>query len=159
MVEKTGDNTFILITVAVLSVLVVALLIAYSFTSYVPPTPYFSTTVPANLSTAVAPNLASCDGFNFSLSAASKTSSGSCTWRGGLMNVTIDGGNFANTAVYLRQINSTQPFSSTYYGTSCLSNSTAYYIPVGNYNVSFSTGSLSQLNGRCGSAMMRLSKA
>jgi hypothetical protein len=155
----TDSNNASYIATAIIAVLIIALVVTYSFIDYTPPNPYFLY-APSNQSNATIPNFPSCNGFNLTVSEMGMMRSGSCVWLGGLMNVTIYGGIFRNATLLFSQINSTEPFMANYSGTQCLSNSSAKYIPLGNYNITLSAGSQAvvQIGNDCGNATIRLSK-
>lgn len=173
---KSKNNTTLMVGIAIIVVLVAALAIAYSFTNYtppaittttslaavtstVPPTTSIATTTVNNVSTAGAPNFVACDGFNFSTAGSGSSMMGYCNWAGGLLNVTLYGGNFDNVAVHFNQVNTTsQPFLANYYAQPCTLNSTFGYAPRGNYDIVFTTGSVSRIGGTCGNATVRLEK-
>jgi hypothetical protein len=115
------------------------------------------TTIVKNQSTATGPNMASCNGYNYSMSIPNQDSVGSCNWRGGLMNVSIFGGQFASTSLTIVQQNvTTAPYNATFAGATCNTKSGVFFIPIGNYKVTFSTGS-QVVGSSCGDATVRLS--
>ena len=117
-----------------------------------------TTTVVQNITTATGPNLASCNGYNYSISQAYYGVIGSCNWRGGLVNVTLFGGGFgASTIQIVEQNVTTTPFNTSISGVPCSQHSPeVVYMPPGNYKVSFSVGA--PYTTSCGSATMRISK-
>ncbi len=169
-------NTTLFVAIGVVVVLAVALVLIYALPSAPAVTTTTvattvaatstavtsaTTTVKANASTATASNFADCNGFNMSLSSSGNTTSRECSWRGGLLQVALYGGNFNSVGVHFNQINttnSTTPFASNYYVNSCGSNSTAQYVPLGEYRIAFTTGPLGKAGINCGSATLRLSK-
>jgi hypothetical protein len=118
-----------------------------------------TTTILKNLTTAIGPNLASCNGYNYSISASGQAVVGSCGWRGGLMNVSIFGGQFTTTSMIMVQQNTTNaPYNATFAGATCTTKSGVFYVPIGNYKVTFTTGPQA-VGSSCGGATVRLSIA
>lgn len=117
-----------------------------------------TTTVISNLSTAIGPNLASCNGYDYNISQADLNSVGSCSWRGGFMNITITSGGYNNVVLTLLQQNTTTaPYNSTYSVNPCTTQSGVYRVPIGSYVVSFAAGSAATCTPG-GNATVRLSK-
>jgi hypothetical protein len=117
-----------------------------------------TTTVVENSSTAISPNFSACNGFNLSATGPGSTVSGQCNWAGGLLNMALYGGNFNEVGIHINQINTTVPFTANYYVSSCASNSTTQHVPVGEFNITFTTGPVAQVGIRCGNATVRLTK-
>jgi hypothetical protein len=116
------------------------------------------TTVVTNLTTATGPNLASCNGYESSMPSPYYRVIGSCNWRGGLMNVSLSGGSLSGVTLDLVQLNVTNaPFNSSYAADPCSTRSGIFYIPLGNYQVSLTTGA--SFLGTCGNATVRLTKS
>lgn len=114
------------------------------------------TTIVPNLTVATGPNLASCNGYNVSISTANRQVVGSCNWISGLMNITVYGGSFQNAVLKLVQQNITSaPYNVSTTAASCRAVSGVVYIPGGNYKVTLQTSAVPQ--GACGSATVRLS--
>ena len=104
------------------------------------------------------PNLASCNGYYYSITQADQSAGSSCGWTGGLMNVSLYGGSFQYTNLTLTQQNTTTtPFTLTLLGISCQTQSGVYYVPIGNYRIFFAT--VSQSASNCGDATARILSA
>ncbi len=117
-----------------------------------------TTTIVYNLTTATGPNLASCDGYSSSISSSYYRIKGACNWIGGLINVTVFGGSFSGTTLEIVQHNTTSaPFNTSISANACTAGGKVFYMPIGNYNVSFTTGPAS--GGSCGNATVRLAVA
>ncbi len=123
-----------------------------------------TTTIVSNLTTATGPNLASCNGYNYTQANALVKVVGSCGWSFSAgsnrpMNFTIYGGAFTNASIMLSQQNVTyNPFSLTFGAGACKTVSAVNSIPIGSYKVSFITGSAASGNAtKCGSATLRIS--
>ena len=116
------------------------------------------TTIVTNLTVATGPNLASCNGYNVSISTPAHEVVGSCNWRGGLMNVSIFGGGFKSATLQMVQQNVTNaPYNVSTSAGSCSPVAGVVYVPVGNYKVAFATSAVPQ--GTCGNATVRISIA
>jgi hypothetical protein len=90
------------------------------------------TTIVINQTTATGQNLASCNGYNYSISTSNQNSVGSCNWRAGLMNVSIFGGSFTNTSLTLVQQNVTSaPYNATFSGSACSTKSGVFRVTGG----------------------------
>ncbi|MCL5238949.1 MAG: hypothetical protein M1286_00530 [Candidatus Marsarchaeota archaeon] len=114
-----------------------------------------TTTIVSNLTTATGPNLASCNGYGVSISQAYHRVVGSCSWTGGLVNVSLYGGAFQGTHLEIVQLNTTTtPFNESISAPQCASGGKVFNLPIGSYNVSFTTGIAS--GGGCGNATMRM---
>ncbi len=117
-----------------------------------------TTTIVKNLTTATGPNLATCNGYEYSLSKPFYGITGSCGWRASLVNITIYGGAFYNTTIAFVEQNTTNaPVNFTASVAPCQSSDVQpFYLPTGNYKVSFRTGA-SDSAVSCGNATMRIS--
>lgn len=106
-----------------------------------------TTTIVSNQTTATGPNLASCNGYNYSISQAGFSYVVTCNWRGSagqaFMNATLWGGSYNNVVLTLVQQNvTTAPFNRTFTADPCATSSTSgIYVPAGNYKLTFMTGS------------------
>lgn len=173
-----NNNTPILIGAVIVVVILIAA--AYLLTS-APSTPSSTTTAPAttvsavttatetvqnvttsilsNLSTAIAPNLANCDGYNYSINTASYSSTGSCGWIRGLMNITVSAGSYSNVTLDFVQQNVTiAPYNFTFSVSGCSTKVDVASVPTGNYKVTLSTSAASTCTP-AGSATIRIAKA
>lgn len=168
------NNNSILVGVVILAIIVVAgafllnhggLPGTYSTTTIAPgltttSVPSITTTIVKNQTTATAPNIASCAGYNYSTTAPNQNAVGSCGWNSRLMNVTVSGGPFITTTLTIVQLNVTYgaPYNQSISGATCASKSIVIAgMPIGNYRITFSTGTPS-VSSTCagGSASMRL---
>lgn len=106
--------------------------------------------------TTVGANLTSCNGYVISMSQPSSTSEVSCTWRGGIVNITLNGGRFTSIKLQVERLNATPQSIAVYNGSTCKPTSGGYYMPLSNYKLSVTTGPAST-GSSCGNATVRLS--
>jgi Na+-transporting methylmalonyl-CoA/oxaloacetate decarboxylase gamma subunit len=123
------------------------------------PVKNLTTTIVSNPSTATAPNIANCNGYNYTESQASFSSSGSCGWVRGLMNITVAAGSYSDVTVTLVQQNVTiAPYNFTYTVAPCTTQVNVVSIPTGNYKITLATGGASTCTPS-GPVGIRISKA
>ncbi len=121
-----------------------------------------TTTVVPNQTVATGPNLASCNGYNYTISSPFYSYVVSCNWQASkgqpFMNVTIWSGSYNNVMLTLVQQNvTTSPYNRTFVASPCnQASASGLYVPAGNYKVTFSVGSPS-LCTPSGPATVRLS--
>ena len=95
---------------------------------------------------------ASCDGYALSVSQPFGTARGFCNWGGGIVNITINGGMFSGVV-----LTASEPGMPAigYNGTTCKRTSGGYFLPLGNFNLSLSTGAATG-SASCGNATANL---
>ncbi len=171
-----GKNTMIIVG-AVIVIIVVVIIAAVLLSMPGTTTPY--TTIPQGTNynvttstpTTVAPasvkilvgatgaNLTTCQGYNYSISQADYRVIGSCNWvlvkSGQRLEVTVSGGSYSSTLTLLQMNTNSTPYYSTTYSPACVNKTETVPLPVGDYNITFTTGS-STLD--CGPATFRLTQ-